>query len=147
MTGPVSGVTRTSRRPARRVSARRASGAVVACGIALGAGACSRPPRRAAEVLPNHSWRTAKGDGPTYTFRPGQQAELLRGTTILSGTYEIPTDSALVLHVSGLIPGMPTPGPTTLMLRFDVRVLPDAGGHERVEFRAGTGADTLARGD
>lgn len=132
------------------VHAPRASMAVAVALLAAGilAEACSRPPRRPSEVLPNHIWRTVKaGGGPTYRFRPGQQAELMRGTTILFGSYQFPTDSAVALTVTGLIPGMPTPGPTTLNLRFDVRVLPEAGGHERVEFRAGSDVDTLARVD
>ena len=99
-------------------------------------------------MLPNHSWRTVKaGGGPTYRFRPGQQAELMRGTTILFGTYQFPTDSAVVVQVSGLIPGMPTAGPTQITLRFDAHMLPNADGHERIEFRSGTTVDTLTRVD
>lgn len=133
----------------RRQRTSRAAGLLAAGALAAGVLAgCSRPPRRASEVLPNHIWRTTNAaGGPSYRFRPGQQAELMRGTTIFFGTYQFPTDSALVLRVSGLIPGMPTPGPTELTLRYDVRVLPNAGGRERVEFRAGTAVDTLARVD
>ena len=131
------------------VAVRRAAIAtagLLATGLVVAA--CSRPSRHASEVLPNHSWRTVKAEGgPTYRFRPGQQAELMRGTTILFGTYQFPTDSAVVVQVSGLIPGMPTAGPTQPTLRFDTRVLPNAAGHERVEFRSGTAVDTLARVD
>ena len=135
-------------RRVRRAASRRYGLALGAAALGTVGAACARTPRRPSQALPNHSWHTVKaGGGPTYTFRAGQQAELTRDGTTMSGTYQFPTDSAVALTVTGLIPGMPTPGPTTLTLRFDVRVLPDGGGHERVEFRAGTAVDTLARVD
>lgn len=133
-----------------RARGARAVALVVLSSAAVGAAAsaCGRAPRRPSEVLPGHAWRTVKAEGgPTYTFRAGQQVELSRNGTTLSGTYQMPTDSALVATVTGYIPGLGAGGPSSLTLRFDVRVLPPAGGRERVEFRAGTTADTLARVD
>lgn len=98
--------------------------------------------------MPNHAWRTvtARG-GPMYIFRAGQQVELVSGAGMMMGTYQFPTDSTLALNVTGRIPGVGS-GPTTLNLRFDVRVLaPGGDGRERIEFRAGTAVDTLARAD
>ena len=59
----------------------------------------------------------------------------------------MPTDSTLVLNVTGHIPGMGAGGPKSVTLRYGVRVLPTEGGRERVEFRAGAAADTLMRVD
>jgi len=139
--------------PARLLASTLPTAAAMAATVATivtagGLTACRQASGRPAEVLPNHGWRTVKaGGGPTYTFRPGQQVELGRGTTTMSGTYQFPTDSTVVLDVAGLLPGLGEGGPTHLTLRFDARVLPDAAGRQRIELRAGTGVDTLARVD
>lgn len=129
----------------RALTASTLAASVLVAGCLAG---CGRPPRRPSEVLPGHTWRTVKAEGgPTYAFRAGQQLEMSRNGTTLSGTYQMPTDSSLVANVTGYIPGLGAGGPSSLTLRFDVRVLPAQEGHERVEFRAGTVADTLARVD
>ena len=138
-------------RPVSRAFGRRMALAFSAA-VVVTAAACGRaerrPGRRPSEVLLNHSWRTTSASGgPTYAFRAGRRVELSRDGTTLSGTYDMPSDSAVVVNATGYIPGLGAGGPTTLTLRFDVRVLPERDGRERVEFRAGTGVDTLARVD
>jgi hypothetical protein len=97
-------------------------------------------------VLPGHSWRTITGRvGPTYTFRAGQQVELLGGGGLMMGTYAFPTDSTPARDVTGRILGTSL-APLHVRPRFDVRVLrPGTDGRERVEFRSGTAVDTLRR--
>ncbi len=106
-------------------------------------GACQGAPLPAA-VLPDHAWRTTSASGgPTYTFRAGQQVELSRLGATLGGTYQMPTDSTLVLDVAGYLPGGGDGGPIRLTLRYNVRVL----SAERVVFWSGTASDTLTRVD
>lgn len=132
-------------RPATRAALARC--AALAAAAAFGA-ACGRAGGRPSEVVPGHAWRVVSaGGGPMYTFRAGQQVEMVAGGGMLMGTYQFPTDSTLALDVTGRIPGAGF-GPMHLTPRFDVRVLatgPD--GRERVELRAGTAVDTLARAD
>lgn len=131
-----------------RRAACRGARVVIATAVGTAAVACGRAPRRPSEVMPGHAWHTITvTGGPTHTYRAGQQVELLRGTTMMSGTYQFPTDSTLVEDVTGLLPGLGAGGPTHLTLRYDVRVLPAKDGRDRVELRAGTGVDTLARVD
>lgn len=125
---------------------RRAVGICLLAAGGLGVfTACGRAERPPSEVVPGHAWKAVSGRGPTYTFRAGQQVEMLGPGGMMMGTYQFPTDSTLALDVTGRIPGASL-GPMHLTPRFDVRVLPPAGdGRERIEFRSGVAADTLAR--
>lgn len=128
-------------------SGARFVGTVAAVATAL---ACAKEPGPTARaVLPGHTWRAGQSaDGPTYTFRPGAQAEFARAGRRLTGTYAFATDSTVAMTVSGLVPGLEASGPTTLTLQFDVAVLPaTAGASQRVVFRAGAAVDTLTRAD
>lgn len=138
---------RVAKRPPRRW-VLTVTGVVVCATTAGVVQGCGRETRRPSEAVPNHAWRVVSGrGGPMYTFRAGQQVEMVAGGGILMSTYQFATDSTLALDVTGRIPGAGT-GPMRLTPRFDVRVLaPGTDGRERVTFRAGNAVDTLARAD